>query len=285
MDQANADAIQAWDSVLFEKFSRFKYLLTEGLGQHGLEAIHRHPPPMASRVLDVGCGFGDTTIALALRTGPHGTATGVDAAANFVQAARSDAAAQGCMNARFIEADVQNGPLEGPYDYAFSRFGTMFFASPVAALRNVRLNLQKDGRLVLVVWRKREDNLWLHAAELRVRELIPNVAKGDQVTCGPGPFSMAGADMVSDQLRAAGFARVAFERLDCDICIGRDLDEAVRFATALGPAGEILRLAGAQGARLEPQVTAAVREVLEKFVGPTGVFAPSSTWIITARPA
>jgi ubiquinone/menaquinone biosynthesis C-methylase UbiE len=287
MDQPdlNDDSIRAGDSVLFEKFSMFKYLLTEGLGQHGLEAMHRYPPPMAARALDVGCGFGDTTVALALRVGPHGSATGVDAGADFVRSARADAAALGCTNAHFIVADVQNGSLAGPYDYAFSRFGTMRFASPVDALRNVRQNLQQEGQFVCVVWRKREDNVWLHAAELRVRELIPHVERSDQLTGGPGPFSMAGADMISDQFRNAGFAHITFERFDCDICIGRDLDEAVQFALALGPAGEIMRLAGAEGVRLEPRVSATLREVLACFAGPKGVFAPSSTWIIRARPA
>jgi ubiquinone/menaquinone biosynthesis C-methylase UbiE len=284
MDQANADAIRAWDSILFEKFSRFKYVLTEGLGRHGLEAMHRHPPPMAASVIDLGCGFGDTTCALALRTGPHGRAVGVDASANFIATARADAAAAGCENAQFIVADVQSDQLAGPYDYAFSRFGTMFFASPVAALRNVRANMHKDGQFVSVVWRQREDNVWLHAAELRVRELIPSVQRGDQLTCGPGPFSMAGADMVSEQFRAAGFTHIGFERFDCEICIGRDLDEAVQFAMALGPAGEIMRLAGAEGERMQPEVAAALRELLERFASARGVFAPSSTWIITARP-
>jgi ubiquinone/menaquinone biosynthesis C-methylase UbiE len=270
MDQ---DASQAWDPARFERFSRFKHLLTEGLGQHGLEAIHRHPPPMASRVLDVGCGFGDSTIALALRTGPHGTATGVDRLANFVQAARSDAAAQGCSNARFIVADVQHAPLEGPYDYAFSRFGTLLYGSP--ALRNVRLNLHDDGRLVLVVWRKPEADAWLRAAELCARELVPNAHAS----------SMTDADQLSDQLRSAGFAHGTFERFDCEICLGRDLDEAVSFAMALGPVAEILQQAGAEAPRLEPQLAATLREVLANFAGPKGVLAPSSSWIITARPA
>jgi SAM-dependent methyltransferase len=279
MDQ---DASQAWDPVQFERFSRFKQLLSEGLGQHGLEAIHRYPPPMASRVLDVGCGFGDSTIALALRTGPHGTATGVDVLEKFVQAARSDAAAEGCSNARFIVADVRHAPLDGPYDYAFSRFGPLLCASPLPALRNVRLNLRDDGRLVLVVWRKPEDNAWLHAGELRARALVPNA----HATLGPfAPFAMADADQLSAQLRSAGFAHGTFERFDCEICLGRDLDEAVSFALALGPAAEILQQAGAEAAQLEAQLAASLREVLANCVGPKGVFAPSSSWIVTARPA
>jgi hypothetical protein len=93
---------------------------------------------------------------------------------------------------------------------------------------------------------------------------------------------MAGADMVSRMLRGAGFERIAFERHDCDICIGRDLDDAIEFAMALGPAGEVIRLAGAEGEKLKPQLVAALRDTLAPFVRDDGVWAPSSTWLITA---
>lgn len=137
----------------------------------------------------------------------------------------------------------------------------------------------------MIVWRRREENPWLHDAELRVRELVPVVAHEDtdQVHCGPGPFSMAGPDMVSSMLRSAGFDRISFERFDADICIGRDLDEAIEFAMALGPAGEIIRLAGDAGATHKPAVTNALRETLAPYLRASGVWAPSSTWIITAR--
>ena len=97
-----------------------------------------------------------------------------------------------------------------------------------------------------------------------MREIVPVVSHDDtdQVHCGPGPFSMSGADMVSSMMKAAGYAGIAFERFDTDICIGRDLEEAVEFAIALGPAGEIIRLAGAEGERLKPKVVAALRDAL-----------------------
>jgi hypothetical protein len=82
--------------------------------------------------------------------------------------------------------------------------------------------------------------------------------------------------------RLAGFERISFERFDCDICIGRDLEDAIEFAMALGPAGEIIRLAGVEGEKRKPQVIAALHEALTPFVRPDGVWAPSSTWFITA---
>ncbi len=139
--------------------------------------------------------------------------------------------------------------------------------------------------MIQIVWRKREDNPWLFEAEQRVKQIVPVVSheETDEVHCGPGPFSMADADMVSTMMQAVGYGDIAFERHDADICIGRDVDEAIEFAMALGPAGEIIRLAGAEGERLRPAVVAALRETLTPYCKDTGVWAPSSAWFITAR--
>jgi ubiquinone/menaquinone biosynthesis C-methylase UbiE len=282
-NDANAGAIEAWDGVLFDKFSRFREVLTTGLGAHGTAALARHRPPEGAHVLDIGCGFGDATIEIARLVGPRGRATGVDAARNFVEEARRGARELKSENIDYFAADVQVDDLRGPYAYAFSRFGTMFFAAPVAALRNTRKSLAPGASLVMVVWRRREDNPWTHAAELAVSEIIPPVDHGDEPTCGPGPFSMAGADMVSSQLIAAGFEEVCFERHDADICIGKDLEDALEFAKALGPAGELIRLAAAQGIQETERVDRALRTALLPYVKPNGVYAPSSTWFVTAR--
>jgi len=281
----NDIVIEAWNTVLFDKFCRFKHLLVAGLAGHSDEALARHPHPAGARVLDVGCGFGDSTQRIARLVGPEGRAVGVDCAANFIESSRRDAAEAGVDNAEFFVADVQTDDLHGPYDRAFARFGTMFFNMPGAAMRNIRRALAPRGELTMIVWRRREDNPWLHDAELRVREIVPVVAHEDtdQVHCGPGPFSMAGADMVSSMLHAAGYDRITFERYDTDICIGRDLAEAVEFAMALGPAGEIIRLAGEEGARRRDQVVAALRETLGVYARDNGVWAPSSTWFVSAR--
>jgi hypothetical protein len=155
---------------------------------------------------------------------------------------------------------------------------------PGAAMRNVLAALKPGGTFAQIVWRKREDNPWLHEAELRVKAIVPVVdpETSNQVHCGPGPFWMAGPDMVSTMLRGVGFERITFERHDCDICIGRDLAESIEFAMALGPAGEVMRLAGDEAERLKPRVIAALTEALTPFVRSDGVWAPSSTWFITA---
>ena len=281
----NEIVVEAWNTVLFDKFLRFKHLLVAGLAGHSDELLSRGLYRLGERVLDVGCGFGDSTIRIAELVGPDGSAVGVDCAQNFVRAGEADAAAAGADNASFFAADVQDDDLRGPYNHAFARFGTMFFMSPVAALRNVRRALKPGGSFAQIVWRKREDNPWLHEAELRVREIVPVVSheETDQVHCGPGPFSMSGPDMVSAMMKAAGFSRIAFERFDADICIGRDLAEAIEFAMALGPAGEIIRLAGSEGERLRPKVIETLRDTLARYEREDGIWAPSSTWFITAR--
>ena len=280
---ANAEAIQAWDGPLYDRFVRFRHIVTAGLGAHGDAALRLVRPQDGQRVLDIGCGFGDTTQQIAALVGPEGEAVGVDAAERFVETATAEAADAGVANTRFFVADVQTDPLGGPYDMAFSRMGTMFFISPVAALRNVCKSLVPGGRLVSVVWRRREDNQWLYRAQEIVEGIVQKPEEYDEPTCGPGPFSMANADTMSDILTHAGFTDISLTRCDLDIMGGTNMDEALDLVMSIGPAGEILRLQGERAAHLIPQVEAALREGMADFVRDDGqLWAPASTWIVTA---
>jgi ubiquinone/menaquinone biosynthesis C-methylase UbiE len=280
---ANDEAIRAWDGPLYDRFVRFREIVTSGLGAHGEEALRLHPPQPGQRVLDVGCGFGDTTQRIAGLVGSEGEVVGVDAAPRFIEDAIREAGEADVANARFLVADVEESLSgEGRFDVAFSRFGTMFFANPVAALRNVRRALVPDGKLVMVVWRQRTDNDWLYRAQTIVEGIVARPEEYDEPTCGPGPFSMANADTTSDVLLHAGFTDVALRRCDIPILIGNDLEEALELVMALGPAGEILRLAGDRAAHLHGQVEAALREGLAEFAVDGELRAPASTWIVTA---
>lgn len=282
---SNDIVIEAWNTVLFEKFSRFKYLFIEGYAAISEEALKRHKYSEGASVLDVGCGFGDCTIQIAKSLSNDGSAIGVDCASNFIEESEKAAREEGVNNARFFVADVEADDLGGPYDEAFARFGTMFFNLPGLAMKNIRQSLKPGGKFTQVVWRKREDNPWLHDAELCVKEIVPVISHDDTdaVHCGPGPFSMAGPDMVSDMLQSVGFERIQFERFDSDICIGRNIEEAIQFALEIGPAGEVIRLAEGEGERLKGRVIEALQEVIGKYVRDDGsIWAPSSAWFITA---
>jgi SAM-dependent methyltransferase len=279
----NAEATEAWSGPLFDLFVKYRELTTAGLGAHGEKAMEAVPPRPGERVLDVGCGFGDTTQRLAELVGTEGSALGVDVSEPFIATARKEAEQAGIGNVEFLVADVQTLELPREFDYAFSRMGIMFFANPVAALRNVRNALAPGGRFCAVVWRRKLDNEWVHRAEQIVDEYLEHPEETDEPTCGPGPFSMANADTVTEQLKIAGFEEIALHRCDLPMKVGNDLDQAVEFGMALGPAGEILRLWGDRVDEIRPEIAAKIRAAIADLEQPDGVFAPASTWIITAQ--
>jgi ubiquinone/menaquinone biosynthesis C-methylase UbiE len=282
----NEEALEAWNGVLFDRFVEYKHLIVDGLAKHGEHAILRCPPQEGDRVLDVGCGFGDATQRLATIVGPTGSALGVDIAPRFIEFSREDAAQAGVENATFAVHDVQSTPFEETFDYAFSRFGTMFFASPVAALRNVSRALVPGGMLCMVVWRRKLDNPWMYRAEEVVKPYLEDAEEEtDQAHCGPGPFSMANADTTSQILLGAGFTDIAFQRCDVPYRFGTDVAEAVEFNMAIGPAAEAIRFAPNRAKELRELLVTQLTEALREFETPDGVIAGSSTWIVTARAA
>src|SRR3954447_1796644 len=113
----NAIPIEAWNTILFDKFCRFRYVLTHGLSAHSEYAFAVKPYPRSARVLDVGCGFGDTTIRIAEQVGAKGQAVGVDCAPRFIELARTELPASPPLQPSFFVADVEVDALNGPYDY------------------------------------------------------------------------------------------------------------------------------------------------------------------------
>jgi ubiquinone/menaquinone biosynthesis C-methylase UbiE len=280
---ANQEAVGAWNGVLFDRFSAFRHIIVPALEVHSEEALRTDPPLPGDRVLDLGCGFGDTTQRLAGIVGPGGEAVGIDAAERFIEAAAQEAESAGVENVRFIVGDLEVYEFEGHFDYVFSRMGTMFFANPVAALRNVSRAMAPGGRLCTVVWRQKIDNELFYRTEQVVDALVTPDEETDELTCGPGPFSMANADTASHILLNSGFEQVALRRCDREFRMGRDLDEAIAYVMALGPAGEALRLAKQDAARLETEIVAGLRQALSEYLRPDGVVGNMSSWIITAR--
>lgn len=278
----NLEATEAWNGPLFEVWQDFQAIVVSNAKAHGDAALADHHPERGDRVLDMGCGLGDSTMQLAEVVGPEGHARGVDVAERMVAGAREDAERAGVDNVTFEVVDVQAARFAETYDYAFGRFGTMFFANPVAALRNVRRALRPRGRLNMVVWRSKLDNAWVHRGQTIVEQFLDRPEEYDEPTCGPGPFSMANADTVTDVLKHAGFEDLQLKRQDLRLKIGDDLEAAVDLVMSLGPAGEVLRLWGDRVDEVRPKVRAALLEGMADMADDDGAYADSSTWAVRA---
>jgi SAM-dependent methyltransferase len=280
----NVEATEAWNGPLFDVWMDYRDVVAEGLRNHGETALAANPPREGDRVLDIGCGLGDTTMRLAEIVGANGHAHGVDVAERMIETAITEAAEAGVENVSYAACDVEVTKFDQTFDYAFSRFGTMFFANPVVALRNVREALAPGGLLNMVVWRRKLDNEFMHRAELVVAEYLDEPDESEVPRCGPGPFSMANADTASDVLKHAGYDDVRLARQDLPYKIGNDLEHAVAFNLALGPAAEVLRMWGHRVDDIRPKIAADLRAALADYVVDGGaVVAPASTWAITAR--
>jgi len=271
-----------WNNVLVPKFVRWRHILVDGLTLHSAKVFPTLEVRKGDAVVDAGCGFGDTAIQLARLVGPSGSVLGIDCCEGFLQYGRRDAAAAGLDNVTFLEADVQTTPFKPVHDFCFSRFGTQFFENPVAGLRNMRASLKPGGIMTMIVWRGIKDNPWLgHAKDIVLRYLPP---PGDSAqTCGPGPFSMADTGVVTKQLEIAGYSDIAFEQVDAQVFVGRDLDDAVAFQLEIGPAGEVYREAGKLAEARRDEIAAALKAELAKYKRANGVMMDSSSWKVSAR--
>jgi ubiquinone/menaquinone biosynthesis C-methylase UbiE len=279
---SNDEFTAFWNDVLVDKFERFRNILLDGLSYHSEAPLRTLEIAPGARALDVGCGWGDTAIVLARRVGPSGSVLGLDCCDAFLEKGRKDARTAGLVNLRFVAADVQTYPFQPEFDFCFSRFGMMFFSNPVAAMRNIRTALKPGGRLMFVTWRTIEDNPWVGVPKKLVLNFLPPPGENAQ-TCGPGPFSMANPEVVTAQLKAAGFEDARFARTDGPVMIGATVEQAMDFQLALGPAGEIFREAGAEAERRRQEIENALRTELAHHLQDGKVYMQSSSWAITAR--
>ncbi len=274
--------VEFWNNVLVPKFVRWKHIIVDGLTLHSAKIFPTLPVKSGDKVLDAGCGFGDTAIELARRVGPTGSVLAVDCCDGFLEYGRRDAKAAGLTNVTFLEADVQTYPFKPVHDFCFSRFGTQFFENPVAGLRNMRRSLKPGGIMTMIVWRGIKDNPWLGHAKDIVLRFLPPPGENAQ-TCGPGPFSMADPEVVTKQLEIAGYKDIEFERVDAQVFVGKDVDDAAAFQLAIGPAGEVYREAGKLAEARHEEIAGALKAELKKYLGTNGVMMDSSSWKVTAR--
>jgi ubiquinone/menaquinone biosynthesis C-methylase UbiE len=274
--------VEFWNNILVPKFVRWRHILVGGLTLHSQRIFPSLQVSKGDQVIDAGCGFGDTAIELARLVGPTGSVLAMDCCEGFLEYGRRDARAAGVGNITFLEADVQTYPFRPAHDFCFSRFGTQFFENPVAGLRNMRASLRPGGIMTMVVWRGVKDNPWLGHAKDIVLQHLPPPGENAQ-TCGPGPFSMADTGVVTKQLEIAGYQDIAFEQIDAQVFVGNDLDDAIAFQLAIGPAGEVYREAGNLAEARHDEIANALKTALAKYQRPNGVIMDSSSWKVTAR--
>lgn len=277
--------VDFWIEVMAPKFLKYRHVLVGGLRHHSAAIMPGLPIRRGDRVLDVGCGFGDTAIALAGRTGDDGHVLGVDCVPAFV--AQSWHAAEQMLvgNVSFACRDAERSLPRGEFDYVFARFGTMFFSNPVAGLRNMRRALKSGGRLTHIVWRDRDANPWLAAAREVLLTHLPQ-PDANAPSCGPGPFSMADETATRAIMEAAGFRNIRFEKIDAKVLVGRTVEEAIAFQLALGPAGEIFRLAGAEAQAKKAVIESDLHRLFEAVPrDDAGLWMDSSSWVIHAHSA
>jgi SAM-dependent methyltransferase len=231
----------------------------------------------ADRVLDVGCGNGQTTRDAA-RAASAGSALGVDLSSAMLTRARQRATEEGIDNVGFLQADAQIHPFDpGTFDVAISRTGTMFFGDPVAAFANIGRALRPGGRLALLVWRTFAENHW-------VRDFTVALAGGREVPAplpdAPGPFSFADPERARGVLTAAGFVDIALDGADEPMYFGATIDDAYRFVRGLSFTDYMLDGLDERG---RAAALGALRATIEAHQTPDGVAYPSAVWLVTAH--
>ncbi|MFI5014260.1 MAG: class I SAM-dependent methyltransferase [Hyphomicrobiales bacterium] len=274
----NAAQIEHWNGPAGETWVKLQERLDGQLAPLGRKAMDRAAIRPGEKILDVGCGTGQTTLELAGRVGRNGAVLGVDVSRPMLALARERARAAAVGHARFEQGDAQTHKFApGSFDLVFSRFGIMFFADPVAAFGNLRSALRGQGRMVFVCWRPAQDNEWMTvpmAAAFRHIPRPPASAPG-----APGEFAFADRDRVHGILSGAGFGDILIEPLD-EMIGGSSLDVTIDTTLSMGPVAAALREAGSEKRQA---VEAALREALAPFAGPGGVRMGSAAWIVSAR--
>ncbi len=274
---ANAAQIDYWNTVAGQTWARFQEQLDRQIEPLGLAAMDALEPRAGEHVIDIGCGCGQTSLALASRVGPTGAVVGVDISQPMLEVAHRRPRPTASLALTFRQLDAQTDDLgRGAFDAAFSRFGVMFFSDPVAAFANIRECLKPGGRLAFVCWRSLAENSWMQAPLQAALPFIPPVTPSDP--SAPGPFAFADRDRVRAILINAKFRSVTVNPLDLLIG-GADIEQALNLSLKMGPLGAVLR----EHPELTAMVVDAVRDTLSTYVTPNGVMMAAAAWIVLAR--
>jgi SAM-dependent methyltransferase len=283
MAEKNADQVGDWNGQSGERWVVNQARLDAMAAVFGEAAIEAVTPATGECVLDVGCGAGASTLALAACVGARGQVMGVDISEALISRAR--ALAPKDLPVLFQAADASSAELpEGAFDILFSRFGVMFFDDPTGAFAHMRRALRPGGRVAFVCWRGAAENDWVRLPMGALKGILPPSAPPDPEA--PGPFSFGDRARVARILTAAGFTDVAIAPFDASVSFGegetRDaaLDDAVKMTLEVGP---LSRALADQSDDIRTRASAAVRAAFVGMPGERSVMIDGAAWIVMAR--
>lgn len=283
MEKNNTNQTSDWNSHSGERWVANQARLDATVAVFGQAAIEAVAPATGERVLDIGCGAGASTLALAGLVGAAGQVLGVDISEALIDRARSLTPHD--SPTRFQVADASRAELpEGAFDILFSRFGVMFFDDPTGAFAHMRRALRPGGRVAFVCWRGVVENDWVRLPMGAIRGIVPPTAPPDPEA--PGPFSFGDRGRVARILTAAGFTDIAVVPFDASVPFGegetRDaaIDDAVKMALEVGP---LSRALDDQPDDIRARASAAVRAAFAGRAGARSVMFDGATWIVMAR--
>jgi ubiquinone/menaquinone biosynthesis C-methylase UbiE len=277
--QGNADQIAYWNGPGGQRWTNRQPVQDVLLAPVLEILLERAAAKAGDRILDVGCGCGSTTIALAQSIAPTGFALGLDVSAPMLAQARQ--LAPKALPLDFVVADATVYPFDpGSFDLLISRFGVMFFAEPTLSFANLHRALRPSGRLVFICWREPRENPWMMTPLQAVYKHVPRLPQVSPDD--PGPFSFASEERVRRILSQAGFVGIEMEprQLSLDLAIGRGLDVAVATGLEMGPANRALE---GHPESVRAAARESVREALMPFLRGQSVPLEGSIWIVTAR--
>ena len=230
------------------------------------------------RILDIGCGSGTTTLLLSERVGASGKVLGVDLSTPMLDVAQRRARAAG-SSAKFVKADVTDFAFEPQsFDLAFSQFGVMFFADPVAAFRNIHGAVKPSGRLAFACWRQPSEHLWAFVPESAAKPFLPPSPPADPNA--PGRYSFQNPDRIKSVLLQAGFHAPEIQKFDTQTFAGTTPEEAAASAIDAGP---LQRTLADCNEETRAKVRAAVTARLAQEMRPDGIYLTSAAWLVRAR--